>query len=385
MEPLLILFIVTAILALHLLADVVSKISRVPRLLLLIFAGLGLRYFLPVNLSDGVIAIAAAIGVMVVTFHGFGRLQFKVFDTYTNISFRLILVSLALNLLFLSTTAYFLLGMDSILAAVLFASLLTGIDFLYIKRHTRSKDKVAELLGNEGMLGAPISMLLFLMLFYLITASADSTFQVLPFIQGVTVGIGTGLFLGIIIFQAIRETHTHHVPLVVLIVSMLSCFLLAEWLGGYGYLAVAVLGLMLANLYLKHKETILEHSTNLAQYMDILALPLMVLVLPRFDVNLVVKSLIVFSVLVVIRLYSVLSSFVHENLRMKEKIRLALTDPKGIPVIVAVLLMRESRAFMSLAGAAMVLDLLVLLVVYSLILSTVTAKFSNSQQNHVSE
>ncbi|MBT3465359.1 hypothetical protein HN451_10290 [archaeon] len=201
--------------------------------------------------------------------------------------------------------------------------------------------------------------------------------QILPFLQQIVVAIGTGVFIGLIVFRGMKKFYSEQISPLMLITSALMTYILAQNMDGNGVLAVTVLGLMFGNIYIKQKASLQEFSYMLSNSFEIIVFIFVgFLISVSFTWELIVRSLVLFLIMQVLRFLAVYSSHLHDNLTLKNKIFMALNAPKGIAVAVVAFLLMQDKVFTSSPESTTIINLILLFLIYSLTSSAILSKFS---------
>jgi len=255
-----------------------------------------------------------------------------------------------------------------------------GSVFTIFKERTH---KIIQYLEIEAVINTPITVLLpFIVLDFV---KAGQGFipgfinQVVPFIQQVFVGAGAGLVLGIIVLKVMKTVYNEQLSPIGLMVAALLSYTLAETLGGNGVLAVAVLGLMFGNFYVKQKGQLQEFSSILSNRLEILVFVLIGLSIYReLPFIFYLKALLGFIMLLLVRYVTVNFSFRKSEVKAKEKLFMTLNIPKGIAVAVVALTL-GSTTFASDASAMTqtTLSLILAFLAYSLILASIVERYAH--------
>ena len=150
--------------------------------------------------------------------------------------------------------------------------------------------------------------------------------------------------------------------------------LLSESLGGNGVLAVTSAGLVFSNMYkIKHAQKLREFGEIFSEVLEILVFVLVgsVIKIPLVSSFLIPASLL-FLAYLTIRFLSVEFTMGKKGYTFKEKLYLSLNIPKGIAVAVVIF----TLATKSVPGIGLVVDLTLLFMIYSIILSTIITHFT---------
>jgi len=400
METLLVLNHLTIVLLIGILFTMISRRFRIPYMLLLLLGGIllgniiyngeQLIQFPPVFINAiGIIALA------IVVFDASSRFKWRVFDSLTSTATKITISFMLFNIAFLTILMSVIFDIKNVFVALMFSALMSGTSADVVLSTFRNKtNKVTNLLEVESIMNTPFTVLLpFIILSVMNRISFQSTLaldfikELLSLLQQFITGIGAGVFVGIIIFRVMRKYYSQKLSPLILITSTLLTYILAENLKGNGVLAVTVLGLMFGNLYVKQKNELFEFSSIFGNSLMILVFVLVGLQiqLPLGNLDLLGGSLLLFMFYIGIRSMAIYVSTLKSNFTTKEKLFLTLNFPKGIAVAVIVFSLLSFAfeggiyggvMFASLPGAEYALNIAMLFMIYSLILSTVVNHFS---------
>lgn len=124
--------------------------------------------------------------------------------------------------------------------------------------------------------------------------------------------IGTGFFIGLLVFRFMRGIHSPLFSPLVLVGAMLTTFVLAEQLGGNGLLAVTTLGVVFGTVSLKEKPAVASFMRTLAHASSLLVFVIAGLLIPvSFDAHLAGVAATFFGALLIIRYVSVIATPHH--------------------------------------------------------------------------
>jgi NhaP-type Na+/H+ or K+/H+ antiporter len=387
------LFYLTAIATLLLAGIICSVISnklKIPNVLLLILTGLLIGTIKyqgeKISLSPIFLTSISIIALVMILFDSTSRLKLKTFDTLSFKAMHLAFVFLILNTILLTIPTILIYGVQgdslfqSVILALIFSTLMSATDsgavLVLLKGFS---GKMSKLLEIESIINTPLSVILpflFLDLFYNIgkTINFSTLFEnsILPFLTQIIVGLGAGIFIGILIFKLMRKKYSDQLSPVAIITSTLLTYIIAENLGGSGVLAVVSLGLFFGNITIKKKETLSEFSLMFSNSLEIL-----VFILIGFSISIplnfvfFIKSILLFLFYLIIRYIAVSITF-RKEYTSKEKWFMTLNISKGIAVAVVVF------SFMTLGIPALsdLLPLILIFMIYSITTSTIAEKFA---------
>ncbi len=288
--------------------------------------------------------------------------------TFVFVLFTLVLFTMATNLITGS----------SIFVSLIFAAFMAGTSpDIAVAILGGAKSKIVDFLELESILNTPIIVLIpfiIIDLFENINDVTTSTIlpQMVPFLQQIVTGVGTGVIIGILMFKIMSRTYEEKLSPIAIVASALLTYVLAEHIGGNGVLAVTTMALIYGNLYIKHKMILGQFITIFSSFLQILVFILLGLIVkvPLTWIFLL-KSFALFWIFTIIRLFAIEISFWNKY-NWKEKIFMAINAPKGIATAVVIFLMST----FTIPGLDNILDYGIIFIFYSIIASTIIAKFS---------
>jgi NhaP-type Na+/H+ or K+/H+ antiporter len=358
-------------------------ISRILPLVLvgILFANLGLSAFGVFDFPASFMVGLSLLTLAMIVFDGTSRFTLQDIEKGSSRALEMVIIFIVANLLLVGSATIWLLldwTVEGVLMAAIFAVVISGTDpgsvFIMLGE---TKHKVLSFLRLEAILNTPIVVIIPFLILDIMNGVAElsvtGTFSgfVIPFLRHVIVGIGTGVVLGIIVFKVMRRYYSKSLSPLFIMAATIMTYVVAENLSGNGVIAVATLGLLFGNTYVKKKSTLTEFSTMLATSLEILVFILVgMLVTIDFDWSFFFKSLALFTISIIARYAAVLVTMHSTDYKEKEKLFMALNMPKGIAVAVVVLTL-------SVMGTQLngIITLMILFLVYSLILSSITDRF----------
>lgn len=393
MAALLFLTYLAIVILIGIVCAVISQKAKIPNVLLLLVAGILLNNITyqgkPLVEFPGVFITSISIlALTLIVFDSASRFKFKEFDEFSFQALKLTAIFLILTMVILTIATDYFFKPGSILLSLLFASLMAGTSPGAVLAMIKgTKNKVLELLEIESIINTPFIVLIpFLLLDLMRGLKSDSTTiavlleQVQPFSLQIITGIGTGVLVGLIVFRIMRRQYSQQISPLALIGAALLTYVLAEFLGGNGVLAVTVAGIMFGTFYIKEKTRLLEYSLVFSNFLEIIVFIFVgLLIKMKWDLLFILLSLALFGIFLVIRFISINLSFPVKKFNFKEKIFMTLNAPKGIAVAVVastLLAFAIPGAEGYINGMNIILDLVLMFLLYSIILSTVIIKFS---------
>jgi len=376
-----------SIIIIGLLVSLFARKIRISNVLLLIVAGylIGLlsKTYGFLHISTETIITVAIITLILIIFQGSSQFEIKVLD---NLSFSTLKVTglfLVINLIIISIVSSVLLfgnfHLITVLYSLVFAAIISGTDPASIFSMLKSKtNKVVNFLEVEGILNTPLVVLVpFIILDVIsqISSQGDISYEIYlsSILTQILVGIGSGILVGLIFFKAMKRFYSDKISALAIICAALLSYILAENLNGNGVLAAAVLGFMFGNIYVSHKDVLQSFSGMLSNSLEILVFILLgYIITPVFESEFILNSLLIFATLILTRYIAIYVGLAASEYSYKEKLFMTLNMPKGIAVAVLVF----SLVFHNDPNLTIVANLVVFIMIYSLILSTVVNKFS---------
>lgn len=385
MDALNILTVFVLIILTGLLITWFSNKLKISNVLLLILTGLFVganQNLLGFEVDHLALVVLAVISLVLIIFDGSSRFDIKTLTEFSFKALNLIFWFILFNLFFLVIpVTYFIYGhfeWTTIMYASIFAIIMAATDPATIFVMMKNKaNKVIEMLEVEAIFNTPITVLLpfvFLeMTNKLGSASLVGTYFEQFFTQ-VLVGIGSGVLVGLFFFKAMRNFYSDQISPLALVTAALLSYILAENLNGSGVLAVAVLGFMFGNMVMRHKDMLQEFSSMLSNSLEILVFLLLGLIIQlNISLKFIGISLLVFGILLLSR-YLALQASLGNLFNFKEKLFMTLNMPKGIATAVLVF----SLSILSIPDLMPMLNLVVIIMIYSLLLSTIMNRYSQN-------
>jgi len=395
MDALLVLTNIGIILLLGLLVSVLSKRLKISNVLLLVLLGLVLGrilysghplFFFEPNLLVGI----GILALVMVVFDGASRFRFREVNELSIASlkvigyftlFSVLLITSFTNLLFFEGV-----NVTNILFSIIFAVVVVGTDpgsvFAMLKDFVGERaKKVVGLLQIEAIINTPLIVLIPFIILDIIKnlelGQGDflSSFigQIPALFAQIIVGIGAGVVVGLVVFKTMQKVYSHEFSPIAIITAAILAYILAENLHGNGVLAVATLGLVFGNIYVKEKPQLQEFNYMLSNALEILVFVLVGLMIRvPLTLDFFLKSFFLFCLLVLSRSAATFVALKKLDYSFKEKLFISFNMPKGIAVAVVAF----SFALYTDVQMGIILNLILAFVVYSLILSSVVDRMS---------
>ncbi len=241
--------------------------------------------------------------------------------------------------------AHFLLKI-SLLEGVLLGAIVSSTDAAAVFSILRSKNinlkgKLAPLLEFESGSNDPMAVFLTVALSMLLVDPSRTLLGLIPmFFQqmllGLLLGVGAGK-LTIFLINRLRLGYTGLYPVLTLGVLFLT-YSVTSLVGGSGFLAVYLVGLMMSREEFLHKRSLLRFYDGFAWLMQIVMfLTLGLLVFPSKIVTIIIPGLaIAFFLILIARPLSVITAMVFSRMKLPEKTFLSWVGLRGaVPIVLA--------------------------------------------------
>ena len=393
----------TVILFIGLLMGLISKKLEIPAMLLLMISGAVIKNITlngsPVFVfSDEFLISVSILALVMIVFEGSSNFTLHDLDTYTTYALKTVVMFFVFNMLFLSIATYYLFGVSSMILSLLFAAVMAGTDPGSVLSLFQTKsNKITELLKFESIVNTPVMVLIPFILLDLMELDANVMSNFLeyltPFMQQIITGIGTGVFLGIIVFRFMKKFYSDKLSPLMLLTTSLLTYIMAESIGGNGVLAVTVFGVFFGNTRVKKKIELKGFSNSISNILEIVVFVLIGFVLPiHLPISFILKSILLFGLMIILRFIAIELVYYNDHLNLKERIFISLNCAKGIavaviafilsnyvlnlPILVDGVKLINSIPLIQYPGAKTIIDLMILFMLYSIILSSIMARFS---------
>ncbi len=367
------------LLIIGLFASIISLKIKLPDILLLLIIGLITGYYLPFPYY-GFFSALAIFALVMILFDSTSKFKIRAIRQESPDALKLSLIFLIFSLIFLTAFTYIfftdsLINLKMLLISAIFAALMssTSPDSV-LAIFQGKKSKISEILEFESILNTPLAVLIPLIIIGVLNGSKFQTGLIATQLaHGIMTGAGVGLVLGIIIFELMRRKFIENISPLAIVATALFSFVLAENIGGNGVLAVTILGLLFGAYQIKRKVDIQNFVDIFTVFLKIVIFILLGLII-KFptDKIFLIKSIILFLIFIYIRYLAVSASFYKSTFTKKEKWFMALTGSKGLAAAVVAFTLISY----DIEGLKQIIDLTVLFILYSIIVASITSKFS---------
>lgn len=336
-------------------------------------------------LPDVGMVILSIIALALLVFEGSSKFHVKMLDDFSIKALTLITLVIVFNLVLVAPVVLWLFfdgwSQVLILYAAVFAIIVAATDpaaLFYMLKGQNSKS--IDFLEVESIFNTPIIVILPFLLIDLIgsieteTAFAWGDYGI-AFVNQIVVGLGTGILIGIVFFKAMKRFYDEEVSPLGIIAATLLAYVLAENLDGNGVISVAVLGFMFGHIYVAKKEILQKFNTMLGNSLEIIVYLLLGFIVSlNQPLTFYLQAALVFCFIIVARSSAIFITLRNSTFNSKEKWFMSLNMPKGVAVAVMVF----SLSLLPNQPLVGLNDLLVIIIIYSVLLSTVINKFSDS-------
>jgi NhaP-type Na+/H+ or K+/H+ antiporter len=388
MDPLIVLTYIAIVLMIGVLASIVAKILKIPYPLLLIVLGmiLGATTFQgsPLIAIDETFTMGIGVlALVMLAFDSSSRLKFKEHTGEAISSMKIIryflLLSIVIMTFFTAALIFGQISLVSVVFSLLFAIMAVETDLgsvlMMFKEYAKEKaDRIMFVLETEANLNTPVVIVLPFLVLELIASlnfNSESMNMLLlsnlpRFFFLLVMSVGVGLIVGLILLKFMKDRYSPQFSPVAIIGAILVAYLLSANLGGDGILAVATMGLIFGNVYVKGKEQLEEFSIMLSRAIEIIIFVMVGLVIKvPFTTDFILRSLFLFAVLILIRIVAV--STVLKQYTSAEKIFISLNMTKGITIATVVLVLSTFHY----TDITAILQLMVMFMIYSFLTSLI--------------
>ena len=208
-------------------------------------------------------------------------------------------------------------------------------------RYVSLRGSLKPLLELESGSNDPMAVFLTIGMISLITGASDSPLDLVPmFIRQMVLGGAIGYGVGKLMVLLVNRLHLEYEGLYPVLTLSLVLFTYSgsTWLGGNGFLAVYLAGLMMGNSEFAHKRSLTRFHDGVAWLMQISMF--LVLGLQVFPVQLVPIAstglLLALFLMFIARPVAVFATLAFTHLNMREKTMVAWVGLRGsVPIILA--------------------------------------------------
>jgi NhaP-type Na+/H+ or K+/H+ antiporter len=323
------------------------------------------------NIPVGIFLAITSVVFIFIVFECTSRVKLLHLDTMWQRSFLFILVSLFLNVSFLSFFSYVLFDFAD-LAMLMFLSILLTLNSNDFVEGTKSAT-MKEILGLESLMS---TILVSLLLFILLEFRQSGLLMPMEKILG---GIALGFVFGLFCFFLFARNRLHKWANPIVVGFGFVCFFIAKIFDVNAFISIVIFGLMFANLHFKNKEKQIKLPFYLKEIFEITVIVSIGVIIystpPTFAQ--VVSGAILFFAYTILRY--VAASAVFPSLGQKERLFVSLSASKGLNMAIFVLLFfayKLTSLDLGLFGVSKIINIAILFMIFSTIVSSITVKYS---------
>ncbi|MBN2420833.1 hypothetical protein JXB27_00985 [Candidatus Woesearchaeota archaeon] len=348
----------------------ISKKTKLPLALTLfavgaIFANI-IYYGRPVISFPGfMLAAFSIIAVIIAIFDSTSKIRFSNFDKTSKDVFSFFFLNLLLNV-FLITYLTMLLFKLQWFIALFFSLMVSCVEYYTIfPKHHVPKNKILQFLKEESDISCAFVLIIpFLIITFMQTVAPYGTAArtIISFSVNVFGGIGIGVIVSIILFKLLSYRRFEWMSPLVSAAAILVAYLAALKIDGNGLVAVAVMGFIFANVFIKNRQVLRSKLFKIDSIVEILLLLVIgsVIQIP-FTWEFLRLSVGLFLFYLLLRLISASLALWHYS--SAERVEIALFVPKGFATVAIAFALLN----FSFVGMLELIQLLMAFFVYSLI------------------
>lgn len=370
------------LLLIGLLCSILSTRLRLSSVLFLVMSGIGLR-FIKIDgqpLMQVPPEFVLALGVLtliLVVFDASSNFKLQQISSVFGGALKLTFV-FVIFILTLLTIATNLLTGASVFVSLIFAAFMAGTSpDIAIAVLGGAKSKIVDFLEIESIINTPIIVLIPFIIIDLFEQMGSVTMsailpQAVPFLQQIITGVGTGVVIGLLVFKVMSRFYEEKLSPIAIVSAALLTYVLAEHIGGNGVLAVTTMAVIYGNLYIVHKQILGSFISVFSSFFQVLVFILIGLIIEiPMTWGFLIKSILLFLSYLAIRWLSLRATF-WNRYSWKEELFMTINAPKGIATAVVIFLLST----FPIPGLERVLDYGIMTIIYSVIASTIIAKYS---------
>ena len=395
---------ISLILLVGIFISAVATKLKVPDILFLLFFGVAisaLKHYgvIDYNLTPSMLITFSLFAMVMIVFEGTSSFKIKKLGKIYPYALKLVGIFLLLCVtLFASLTFLFFfmgetIGFWQIFGvAVVFAGLMSDSSSSSIFALLKGKaSRIIELIRVESLANSTTSIIIPFLIIGLLAGEAFSTKSIfLEFSQGIITGVGTGIVLGLLAALLIKKLYLPKISPLFLIAIAFAAYTLSENLRGNGILAVTAFGLVFGNVGIHSRKSLKRFTSIFTNFLKIIVFILLGMIISvPLNATFFIKSLVLFAGYIAVRYLSVWLSFRKMDITRGERWFISLTGAKGMDVGVMTLVIGSLLASSADGSTglvipsaltpafSMIFSLALIFIVYSLVVATFVAFFSD--------
>jgi NhaP-type Na+/H+ or K+/H+ antiporter len=344
----------------------------------MIFNRLGLLVF-----DKDIIIIISILALIFVVFNSTFKFSIKDVKKHMAEVLKLNISYLSLCLVILTISILYLFGLEkttnSILIAMLCSILIYGTDPTVLQTFfKKTKNKFVEIIEIESLINTSLTVIIASLI---LVGLGGSKFQLIPifsnpifsFFQSILIGILFAFLIGWVVIAILKNNYFGDLTHLGVLTSAIIVYVGSEYIGGSGVLAIATFGLLFSSSHISHLIEIERFESIITNSMKILTFILLGTII-TINPGYIFKGTIIFLIYILIRFVSVMLVFMKKKTRLKEMIFITLNVPKGIDV--AIILLLIISVYSNIKNIEIVINTVMLMILYTVALSSVTSQFS---------
>ncbi len=387
MDPIFYLTTIAVLLIIGIIITMICDKLKIPNIPFLLLCGLLLSHLsnpldpeMPlVTFGSDFLTAIGFLALAIIVFDSTSHFKLKEVDSFSSKVLKLSVVFTILTMVIFPLFTKLFFPELGWLAILIFAASMCGTcPSVILPLFGKSANKIIKSLEIESIINTPITVILPLLILEFNNSPTTGATMLAMFGKAIflkiIIGLGTGLFLGIILLKLIKKNYAKSMGSVILLAIAIFSYVLAESLGGNGILAVTTLGLIFGNGFLKDKETIYNTSSTFSISLEILVFVLIGFLI-KLDTDYLfwIRAIILFCFYLIVRYIAIHITYYKGNETTKEKIFMALTAPKGIPAAVVAF----ALVGVAIDGISVVLDLMIAFILISIVVAAISTKLSD--------
>jgi len=381
----------SALLLIGVLLSIFAIKMNISNLLLLLVVGALLGQTGLVSFDQAFLTSFGIFALVMIVFDSTTKFKIREISKLSPFAFRLAMVFFVINAVGLTFFTHLFFSHPlrwttaSIMISALFGIMMSGTSPSTILTMLKEKrEDIVKILEFESIVNTPLIVIipLFIISWYFGEIATGELF--LSFIRGVMAGVGTGFVIGIVLSKIMKKRYFPSLSPIAIIALALVSYTLAENIGGNGVLSVTTLGVVFGWAILKEKEKMEEFIGIFTNFLTIVIFILLGLFIKiPTNIAFLLKSILLFGLFIVLRYFAVRIVSRKTKLKLREKLFMTFSISKGIgEAVVAFILLSKLVApgllpYPEIENLKTILNLSFLFIFYSIIMSSVTIRFSD--------
>lgn len=342
MDPIDTFALFAMILAVGIIAQMISKLVHIPSIVFLLAAGILLGpectgLIDPWLYGDG-LTLIITFAVAIIVFDGGINIDFRRIRTVSRSVLMLISVGVLITMICGAVAAHELVGLDWSFA-FLFGALIaaTGPTVIVpLMREIRVSKRISNVLEMEGVFNDAISIILAAIIFeWIVTPYPHVGYGIAMFLLSIAIGGTVGMVCGLTCTLALRQTRviTRQLVPLITISFVLITYAIAELISSEtGILAVAIAAICMGMADIPYKKDIQEFKSGLSIILLSIIFILLAAMLKLDNIIAIGVDgvLVVATLIFIVRPVAVFASTMHSMLRFRDRLFISAIGPRGV-------------------------------------------------------